>query len=86
MIVSPRGMLSVILKQSETGRLRCQSVPERGDSHSATDKGWYCASLQQSYYASFSPVLFLQQDVVLGTFFSSSISSNLVRMRLRNGS
>lgn len=78
-------MLSVILKQSETGRLRCQSVPERGDSQSATDKGWYCASLQQSHYASFSPVLFLQQDVV-GTFFFSSISSNLVRMRLRNGS
>lgn len=71
MVVSPPGMLSVILKQSETGRLRCQSVPERGVSQSATDKGCYCASLQQSYYASLSPVLFLQQDEVLDTFFSN---------------
>lgn len=55
MFVSPCGMLSVILKQSETRHLRCQSVPKRGESQSATDKGWYCASLQQSYYASLSP-------------------------------
>lgn len=55
MFVSPLGMLSVlgvILKQSETRHLRCQS---EGGSQSATDKGWYYASLQQSYYASLSP-------------------------------
>lgn len=39
------GMLGVILKQSETRHSRCQSG---GEGQSATDKGWHCASLQQS--------------------------------------
>lgn len=90
MFVSPLGMLSVlgvILKQSETRHLRCQS--EGGASQLRTRDG-IMRVCNRAIMRRFLLLLFLQQmsiddhGVVLGTFFSSSISSNLVSMRLRN--